>query len=45
MWGADAPTDFDQIAARAIAEGVVSEQDLYDAAAAGIEKHNQLPRT
>lgn len=44
MWGSDAPRDFDEIVRRAIAENVVSEQDLYDAAALGIEKRNKLTR-
>lgn len=42
LWGEDAPTNFDDIAARAVAEQVVSEQDLFDAALEGIAARNGL---
>lgn len=44
LWGDDAPTTLDEITKRAVADGVVSAQDLFDAAFIGIGNRNKLTR-
>lgn len=41
LWGAAAPSTFDEIAALAVADGVVSEQVLFDASLAEIARRNR----